>query len=573
MSKRHLEIQLKKLQEGADTQYDAYRRSHDQLYELLAQSYLWWRDADKERGFLDALYEQRGIRFKASANNLPNFSPLIRLVWNMEEMDPSDWVTVTQWNKALQAVHEHYVQNADDFYFEAKGKLKRFIQDKGGVVGLISGSTEYANDDEPTHRSRRKSRSRINAQSQAAIAQSALTELKAQKQGIGSAAIRGTVRVGGEGLSVLLARREKNGHITVLGSSNDPIQIDAVAAHAVQTNLTNLAPNLRALVEIIATQAFPSHALPSSSDKRSKWYLTRYADKSEVWEGDLEGKPKEDRGERLRSAKRVLIRGKKGDVLLSGSRVSVSPVTRCVLNEPLIDKSDNVFLRVLERSKIEQWIETKEITLLNADPKHRLKSAARSERASYKLAITSAVQSGIKQFLHFYDHTPDKKITHYQADFQRDKFKADWSVRLSTEWFASLRQVWADEWFAELGRFNQILRPHNAALELKVTAKKLYVVFNLHPQNSPFETFEFPEPIKSLKRTLKTAYFSKDIAPILFNIADAHINGAVTMAGNAHAIVFRYATKVGKFEIAVPTLDAKRKHRDGTLFYALDRPQ
>ena len=143
----------------------------------------------------------------------------------------------------------------------------------------------------------------------------------------------------------------------------------------------------------------------------------------------------------------------------------------------------------------------------------------------------------------------------------------------SSEWFAELRQVWADEWFAGLGRFNQILRPHNAVLELKVTAEKLYIIFNLHPKTSPFKTVRFPEPIKTLKGTQKTAYFSKDLAPILFNLADAHINGAVTMAGNAHAIVFRYATQVGKFEIAVPTLDAKRKHRDGTLFYALDKRQ
>jgi hypothetical protein len=95
MSKRQLEIQLKKLQEGADAQYDAYRRSHQLLWTLLPRAYLWWRNADKEQGFLEALYKQRDIRFKARDGNLPNFSPLIRLVWNMEEMDNSDWVVAT----------------------------------------------------------------------------------------------------------------------------------------------------------------------------------------------------------------------------------------------------------------------------------------------------------------------------------------------------------------------------------------------------------------------------------------------------------------------------------------------
>jgi hypothetical protein len=570
MSKRHLATQLKKLQEGADEQYNAYRRSHQLLWTLLPRAYLWWRDASQERGYLEALYKKREIRFRANEGNMPNFSPLIRLVWNMEEMDKSDWVTVSQWNKALQAIHEHYVQNSHDFRHNVEGKLAAYIQGKGGVIGLAGGRAE-SDEDEPRHSFRRKSRNSMTSpQSQAAIAASALAELKAQRQGIGSATIRGTVRVGGNGLSVLLARREDNGRITILGSSNDLTQIEAVAAHAVQANLTNLQLNLRALVEIIVTQAFPSHALPSSPEKRGKWYLTQYADKSEVWARDLEDKPMEGRGDRLRSTKKLLLRGKERDMLLSGSRVSVSPVTRCVLNNPLIDKSDTVFLRVLERSKIEQWIETKEITLMRVEPKQRLKHAGKSDRATYKLPVKNTA-SGFTKFLHFYDHEPDK--THFQADFRRDKFKADWTVRLDTEWFADLRQVWADKWFAELGRFNQILRPHNAVLEFKIAPKKLYVLFHLQDDHYADETFKFPTPIETLNRTEKTAYFSKDIAPILFNLADAQINGAVTIAGNSHVIVFRYATKVGKFEIAVPTLDPKRKHRDGTLFYALDKPQ
>jgi hypothetical protein len=569
-----LNKRLGELQEGADAQYEIYKRSHEQLWVLLSRAYLWWREASQESGYLESLYKQREIGFRATDSNLPNFNPLIRLIWNMQEPDNAERVTISSWNKALQSVHERYLQNPDDFRHNPEGKLTAYIQGEGGVAGLTASTAEYVDEEQPaTHATRRKSHSStMTAQSQAEIARSALTELKAQKEGIGSVNVRETVRVGGDGLLVLLARREKNGHITVLGSSNDPTQIANVAALAVETNLTNLPPNLRAFTEVIATQTFPPHALPSSPDKRSKWYRTRYADKSDLWQCDLEGWTGKDRGERLRSAKKVLLRGKERDILLSGSRVAVSPVTRCILNNAIIDKEHTAFLRVLERSKIEQWIESKEITLLRAEPKQRLKTASAEEQASYKLAVTNTV-SGFTKFLHFYGHTPQQKKGHYQADFQRDKFKADWSLRLGTEWFANLRQEWADKWFAELGQFNQILRPHNAVIELKVTANKIYVLFNLQLKDSPFKTFPFPEPIKTFKRTQMTAYFSKDLAPILFNLADAHINGSVTMAGNAHAIVFRYATQVGKFEIAVPTLDAKRKHRDGTLFYALDKRQ
>jgi hypothetical protein len=60
------------------------------------------------------------------------------------------------------------------------------------------------------------------------------------------------------------------------------------------------------LVEVIATQVFPSHALPSSPEQREKWYRTKYADQSDLYERDLEGWERDERGRRLTSSKRLL---------------------------------------------------------------------------------------------------------------------------------------------------------------------------------------------------------------------------------------------------------------------------
>lgn len=247
MIKRHLEIELKELQEGADAQYDAYRRSHEQLWSLLAKAYLWWRDASQEKGYLEALYRQREIGFRATKTNLPNFNPLIRLIWNMQALDAAERATVSQWNRALQSLHEHYAESVDDFRHNAEGKLAAYIEGQGGVVGLTTNGAEYV-EDEPTKRPHRTSHtSTLTEKGKEAIARHAITELKSQKQGVGSVAVRDTVRVGGDGLLVLLARREKNGQITVLGSSNDPTQINAVAALAVKTTLTNIPPSFALL--------------------------------------------------------------------------------------------------------------------------------------------------------------------------------------------------------------------------------------------------------------------------------------------------------------------------------------
>ena len=386
MPENVLDMQLSSLQNDADTQYQLQKRSHDQLWNLLAKSYLWWHEASATTDYLKDLYEKRDIKFHASPNNLPNFNPLIRLVWNFDEpLDASDRVSVSQWSQALQSVHQHYIDNPKNFTHNAEGKLIAYIQAQGGVAGLTSNNNILPNlDEKPSRRSNSKSRnSSISPKSEAEIARRALAQLKARPKGIGTVSVNETVRVGGEGLLLLVARRDDNGRIVVLGSSNDPAQLENVAATAVERDITALQPTLRALVEVISTQAFPSHALPMSESQRSKWFRTRYPEKSDVWEGDLENWTGQGRGKRLPSSKKLILRGKERDLILSGSRLAVSPVTRCILNRSLIAKDESVYLRVMERATIEQWIETGEISLLKTEAGHKLEAAKVSEAAAY----------------------------------------------------------------------------------------------------------------------------------------------------------------------------------------------
>jgi hypothetical protein len=376
------------------------------------------------------------------------------------------------------------------------------------------------------------------------------------------------IRLGVDGLSVLLARREPTGHVTILGSSNDPAQIEAVAATVARRDPTGLSPTLRALAQIIATQAFPAHALPSSPEQRAKWYRTKHAGPGDLHVSDLEGWEGEERGQPLTSWKRLLLRGGR-EALLSGSVVTVSPVTRCVLAEPLIDEGDAVFLRPRELAAIEQWYASGELASLRADPELGL---LRAETGLYKLVVTSEITDST-ELLQFYRHSPDTNVTHYQADFGREAFEPTWRTTVPAQWFATLRQVWTDKWFAELGRFNQITRKNNAVLEVKATNDEFRVVFNRHPDASASEAVEFPQPGPNLTEPHTARYLSKDLGPILFNLADAPVSGAVTMAGNDHALVFTYETPIGQFEIAVPTLDEAGENRDSTLFYASDRRQ
>ena len=99
------------------------------------------------------------------------------------------------------------------------------------------------------------------------------------------------------------------------------------------------------------------------------------------------------------------------------------------------------------------------------------------------------------------------------------------------------------------------------------------MIFNRDTDASASEAVEFPQTMSTLSAPETSRYLSKDLAPVLFNLADAPVSGAVTMAGNDHALLFTYETSVGQFEIAVPTSDEAGENRDSTLFYAPDRRQ
>jgi hypothetical protein len=190
-----------------------------------------------------------------------------------------------------------------------------------------------------------------------------------------------------------------------------------------------------------------------------------------------------------------------------------------------------------------------------------------SEKAKYKLPVINSV-SGFQKFLHFYEIPEDDK-THYQAEFARDEFKPSWSVEVGQEFFSRLRERWADKWFAELGRFNQILRKHNSVLRLRTSKTGLTITFNLVGPKPPSESFPFPASLKSFSGIQDECFLSKDLGPILSNLADARVQGKIALAGNSHVLVFNYSTAIGHFEIAIPTVE--KGIRDATLFRVIGK--
>lgn len=297
-----LDDQLTALQGDAADQYPDYRRRHERLWRLLSKTYLWWREASQEGDYLEAQYKEKGIRYRSDGDR-PNFNPLIRLVWGIEDVEAADRVTISQWNQALQAMHALYLRKPEDFNHNPEGKLTALLQAQGGVAGLAAASPGTADktDHDRAHSPKTKPRAGASdARVTAEISRQALAQVNAFTE-IAAFTTEHPIRVGADGFLVLLARRGQTGRINIVGSSNDPAQIEAVATTIARRDVANVTPSLRALVQIIATQAFPAHALPSSREQRAKWYRRRYAEPGDLHLSDLEGFEGDERGQSLRS--------------------------------------------------------------------------------------------------------------------------------------------------------------------------------------------------------------------------------------------------------------------------------
>ena len=111
-----------------------------------------------------------------------------------------------------------------------------------------------------------------------------------------------------------------------------------------------------------------------------------------------------------------------------------------------------------------------------------------------------------------------------------------------------------------MGAGKQPNRPNNLIMHAVVTANSFGLVFNIHDEKlAPQQKQAADVKLKTTKRTHKTEHLSKDIAPVLFNLADVHSDGAIEVSGNDMALVFSYKNDCGAFKIAVPTAERKKK--------------
>lgn len=380
--RQELKNELEALKKLADDQAHHFVKARQLLHEGLCRVYLLWREASKQTGLLEELYDECSIQYKRDTIHLVTFSPLLRYLWGMDGSVNSN--TIDQWNRALNALHTVVVSDKEYYKANTLSKLVSYISTNGGITALAGYSPDPI--DKPTEsKSARKAKS------------DAFAEAKRQAEHLqrgklffatGAAALSKfqtgfTLPAADSGLSLALIRKTKSGY-DLVGAIDDKAMIEQAIVASYKRNSKPLPNTVKVLTEVIRTQTLP-YAMRSMS--------AMLADSS---------KYKTDDGKTvMKQLKRLLYVASSGTFVLSANRSQCSVVTVAKPTTAIIDTDEDVALAVGDRTYIENnLIHTGDFNFYSADAADLI-PAVEDETASHRLQLENTVTKRYR-FIRFY---------------------------------------------------------------------------------------------------------------------------------------------------------------------------
>lgn len=565
MNDNELRKRIDDLKISAAFDLELHDKSRRTTYKTLADAYINWRDAIKEVNWLENEYKRCGIKYRKvdNPNNNINFRPYIRLIYNFIDPTPYQQKLTTEYHIVLNALDREFVENKDQYQTNVEGKLAVFLEQKGGINGVIN---EYRGvddgddvefDEDKNTKSLLKKKLNENELAQRSIGILSNTSTK----GIATTKPLHHVRADDNNLVVMIGRREKNGSVTILGTTNEKQAIDIAAIHTTKRNMSLVPYNLRLIAEVVQTQIFPRVGIPKTEEQYRIWYNRIFLDKTGILYNVIANKKLEDvdrDNNNLSNPRSLLLRGDKKDLLFSALRSKRSVVTQCIPKKFIGDYEKRIYLKTEQRGTIEDYISVNEIELFDTFPQNSLIKID-NQKYIYKMTVKNKVIHKQRDF-HFYDYyrSEIKSKMKQQTIFDFDAYFSDWSGSVDVVWFEELRAIWLDEWFTKLGRYTQLKRENNLHFNLSISSKKIKFTYNIDKTGlAPFQSMKTSIKLNDNIKEYTAKFRSKELAPVLYNIADLEIKGKVKISGNDDALVFEFNTDVGSYKIAVPAIISK----------------
>ena len=551
-AKQALIKELEKIFEHAAQQTIFHRRSNEYLYKGLAWVYLWWVKASKVKGLLDEQYELHNITGH-NVDGEEKFTRLLRLTWKLDWGDESR-ATLQQWSNAIKELHKEYESNKDAYRKNAEERLAQFIETSGGLRKLI-GADKYDAGGNNEIFKKSKSKSGRSEDNQAIVDSKHLEmgELHfASAKAISSIQSTKPIAVNRLGYALALIRAKPNGSFSVLSTISDDAQISKAIVSSYKRDKTAAPTVLQMLTEVISTQSIPLA-------------LERHRDalQDSVRIKDADGKMQP-----VKQYKRLLFRKQQGDIVLSENRTACSVVTVVKPKASILASSKDVFLRVQDRRYLEQAIiQEQYLSDYTANDKHKVPVLRDTEvKASHRLIVENKLLKS-RRAVYFYGLDTVGEQSRAQADVNAAYAEpALWTASVDKFWIENLYAVFVGRWLNEFG--GHITRAPRKTVRVELGRTQL--VFKHYGEKENLTTaskaFEIANVGKGSK-PIKPIFLTKDLLPVLGNLAATDLVGNVKIAVNEDVLTLSYKTDLAVYTISVPTCTPNAK-RKGAAFAA-----
>jgi hypothetical protein len=558
-----LDAQLDALKQAAQAQTATYRSSRDQLHQAVVDAYLWWRDAEGQKGYLDGAYKAASIKTRKRGNS-PNFYPLVRLIWNIDITKQA--ATVSNWARSLTALHDEFTGKPHLYVIDARADLINFIKDEGGLGAMRGEQRMTVEQLETEEREGLPQETRGRPKAEAPAAKSVLErKLDTAKAAPAQATIASlpTAHADANNLVVMLGRRNAAGQIEVIGTNSDDALVNAALDACTQLSRAAVTPSLRLIAE-----ALEPHALPARLEKYRKRFFEDSEVEREVVEQQADG-TETRRIELIKQATRLRFRSTSNDFLLSKAASDASLVTYAKPHQAFDGKAECI-LRGEDRSWIErELLNQQKLSLYTATPAFGLEPAFTKDKQRFALEISDEA-SEHKRKLYFYSKgsvPTESNVQPVIADPAALVF--DWRLDATVEWLREFDGLIATPYIEKIrGAFD---KPAHASLKLTISNTKLALAYWWDSKTKAYaESYELDYGTgASSNVTAGEQGFTgnaKDLALMFATLPTLPITSQhVSIQGNQHVMRIAYSTDLAAYETFIPAADVAGK-RDATAF-------
>ena len=516
---------------------------------VMANVYMWWRDARQVDGYLDECYKQHNITHNKTRDGL-NFNPLLKLCTsgNISSND------LTTWSKALKVLHKDFEAHPKHYAHDPIGSLCHFIKQKGGKTGLAGYHFE-SSDDEDLAIADVGLYTLHETEFLPALQQAARTHFDAKPQAsIALPALQTTA----DGYSVVIVKKQGNGYALV-GTANDTKLINTALVATYQSDFEALPLTMRVVLEPLHILNVPK-TLASSTDK-----LIETSNLIDAWD------PKR---RKEKAYKRLTYVADQQLFLLSNMQVDAGVVVKAKpKSEVITRKHGDLHLSNSTRQSIEvRLLHQGAFNLFKPSAEQKFKNVPAGFLAGCyvdletKLDIESAdgvTAADIKQhttnlhhpplsFMPFYKAFGDSRV---QVINKTKRIKPAWHATVDLNWLRFAGAEFFDKWIVEYGK--KSTRPVNKTLGLALASNAITIAYEFDDELGFDSVKQIALPSKSAKGAVELLMRSADFAFVVRQIADLNVLGDIELLADSDALVLKFETTASSYECWIPACDEK----------------